>query len=131
MKMKKLLCIASLMMLVFLVGCKKEEKLDIAELQYDWIFVEAGDSLGGEPIPHTPGLEDKEPAISFDGSDVKFSMNGETNSGVVEADTDCYNITYPDSSSRPMEAKLSDNGNTLTLTIKTSSFDLYFVFEKQ
>ena len=128
MKLKKLLCLASLMMMVFLVGCKKEEKLDIADLQYDWQFVEV--ETAGEVTPHMPGFESREPSAAFSDNTITFSINGKnTYYGVVEAAEDCYNITFPDGSRKPMVAKLSDDGNTLTITIE--SLDIHFRFKKQ
>lgn len=127
MKLKKLLCLASLMMMVFLVGCKKEEKLDIADLQYDWEFVEI--ETAGEVTPHTPGLESREPGAAFSDDTITFSFNGKTNYGVVEVAEDCYNITFPDGSRKPMVAKLSDGGNTLTLSFE--SLDIHIRFKKQ
>ena len=127
MKLKKLLCIASLMMLVFLVGCKKEEKLDIADLQYNWVFVEI--EAGGESTPHTPGLEAKEPSISFSGSSAQFSLNGKTNPAIVEASTDCYNFTFTDGSRKPMVGKLSDDGSVLTLSWE--ELGVHITFNKQ
>ncbi|MBE5952562.1 MAG: hypothetical protein E7257_00210 [Lachnospiraceae bacterium] len=125
--MKKLLCIASLMLMVFLVGCKKET-LDLADLQHDWQFVEV--ETAGEVTPHTPGFESREPSASFSDDSITFSINGKnTYYGVVEAAEDCYNITFPNDSRKPMVAKLSDDGNTLTITVE--SLDVHFRFKKQ
>ncbi len=127
MKLKKLLCLVSLMMMVFLVGCKKET-LDLADLQYDWKFVEA--ETEGEVISHIPGFESREPSVAFSDDTITFSINGKnTYYGVVEVAEDCYNITYPEGSARPMVAKLSDGGETLTITIE--SLDAHFRFKKQ
>ena len=127
MKLKKLLCLASLMMMVFLVGCKKDT-LDLADLQHDWQFVEM--EAAGEVTPHTPGLESREPGAAFSDDTITFSFNGKnTYYGVVEAAEDCYNITFPNDSRKPMVAKLSDDGNTLTITIE--SLDIHFRFKKQ
>ncbi len=114
------------MMMVFLVGCKKET-LDVADLQHDWQFVEM--EAAGEVTPHTPGLESREPGAAFSDDTITFSFNGKTNYGVVEAAEDCYNITFPDGSRKPMVAKLSDGGETLTITIE--SLDIHFIFKKQ
>lgn len=127
MKLKKLLCLASLMMMVFLVGCKKET-LDLADLQHDWQFVEM-ETPNGEITPHMPGLESREPGAAFSDDTITFSFNGKTNYGVVEAAEDCYNITFPDGSRKPMVAKLSDGGNTLTLSFE--SLDIHMRFKKQ
>ena len=128
MKLKKLLCLASLMMMVFLVGCKKEEKLDIADLQYDWQYVEV--ETDGTVTPHIPGFESREPSVSFSDGSITFSINGKnTYYGVVEVAEDCYNITFPDGSRKPMVAKLSDGGNTLTLSFE--SLDIHMRFKKQ
>lgn len=124
MKLKKILCLASLMMMVFLVGCKKET-LDVADLQHDWQFVEM--EAAGEVTPHTPGLESKEPAVKFDGSTVEFSLNGKSHSGTVKAGSESYDITYSDGS-KAQVAKLSDDGNTLTISIE--SFGIYYKFKK-
>ncbi len=127
MKLKKLLCLASLMMMVFLVGCKNET-LDLADLQHDWQFVEV--ETEGEVISHIPGFESREPSVSFSDDTITFSINGKnTYYGVVEVAEDCYNITYPEGSARPMVAKLSDGGEALTITIE--SLDAYFRFKKQ
>ena len=127
MKLKKLLCLASLMMMVFLVGCKKETS-DLADLQHEWQFVEVETS--GTVTPHTPGFESREPSVAFSDNSITISINGKnTYNGVVEIAEDCYNITFPDSSAKPMIAKLSDDGNTLTITIK--NFDIHFRFKKQ
>ena len=128
MKIKKLLCIASLMMMVFLVGCKEEKKVDIADLQYDWQFVEV--ETTGTVTPHTPGFESREPSVAFSDDSITFSINGKnTYYGVVEVAEDCYNITFPEGSAKPLVAKLSDDGNTLTITIK--NVDAHFRFKKQ
>ena len=126
MKLKKLLCLASLMMMVFLVGCKKDT-LDLTDLQHDWQFVEL--ETAGEVTPHTPGLESREPGAAFSDDTIAFSFNGKTNYGVVEVAEDCYNITFPDGSRKPMVAKLSDGGNTLTLSFE--SLDIHMRFKKQ
>ncbi len=126
MKMKKLLCIASIMMMVFLVGCKKET-LDLSDLYHDWQFIEI--ETAGEVTPHTPGLESREPGTAFSDDTITFSFNGKTNYGVVEVAEDCYNITFPDGSRKPMVAKLSDGGNTLTLSFE--SLDIHIRFKKQ
>ena len=127
MELKKLLCLASLMMMVFLVGCKNET-LDLADLQHDWQFVEV--ETEGEVISHFPGFESREPSVAFSDDAITFSINGKnTYYGVVEVAEDCYNITYPEGSARPMVAKLSDGGETLTITIE--SLDTYFRFKKQ
>ncbi len=128
MKLKKLLCLASLMMMVFLVGCKKEEKLDIADLQYDWVYVEM-ETPNGEITPHMPAVASKEPGVSFSGSSVQFSFNGKTNSAIVEGSTDCYNVTFPDGSKKPMVGKLSDDGSILTLTWE--DLGIHMRFKKQ
>lgn len=127
MKIKKLLCIASLMMMVFLVGCKEEKKVDIADLQYDWQFVEV--ETTGTVTPHTPGFESREPGVSFSGSSVQFTFNGKTNSAIVEASTDCYDFTFPDGSRKPMVGKLSDDGNVLTLSWE--DLGIHIRFNKQ
>ncbi len=126
MKIKKLLCIASLMMMVFLVGCKEEKKLDVADLQYDWEFVEM--EAAGVITPHTPGLESKEPAVKFDGSTVEFSLNGKSHTGTVKASSENYDITYSDGS-KAQVAKLSNDGNILTITVE--SLEMHFRFKKQ
>lgn len=116
------------MMMVFLVGCKKEEKLDIADLQYDWQFVEM--EAAGEVTPHTPGFESREPSAAFSDDTITFSINGKnTYYGVVEAAEDCYHITFPNDSRKPMVAKLSDGGNTLTISIAFQ--EIHFIFKKQ
>ena len=125
MKLKRILCIVSLMLMVFLVGCG-EKKLDLADLQYDWQFVEM--EAAGETTPHTPGLEYYEPSIEFDGSTMVFSMKGSNDVGKVEAGTENYKITYPDNSRKPMTAELSDGGNTLTVSV--DGYSMYFIFTK-
>lgn len=126
MNVRRFLCVTSLVLMMFLVGCG-EKKLDMAALDYDWQFVEAEGS--GEVIPHTPGLEAKEPAVKFDGNDVEFSLNGNAHMGKVEAGEENYSITYPDNSGNPMVAVLSDDGNTLTISIE--SLNLHFRFTKE
>lgn len=127
MKFKKLLCLASLMMMVFLVGCKKETS-DLTALQHEWQFVEVETS--GTVTPHTPGFESREPSVAFSDDSITFSINGKnTYYGTVEVAADCYNITFPEGSARPLVAKLSDDGNTLTITIK--NVDAHFRFKKQ
>ena len=126
MKLKKLLCLASLMMMVFLVGCKKDN-IDLGDLQHEWQFVEI--EAAGEVTPHTPGLESREPGAAFSDDTITFSFNGKTSYGVVEVAEDCYNITFPDGSRKPMVAKLSDGGNTLTLSFE--SLDIHMRFKKQ
>ncbi|MBQ9936257.1 MAG: hypothetical protein IJO70_10460 [Lachnospiraceae bacterium] len=123
--MKKLLCIASLMLMVFLVGCKEEKKLDIADLQYDWQFVEM--EAAGVVTPHTSGLESKEPAVKFDGSTVEFSLNGKSHTGTVKSGAESYDITYSDGS-KAQVAKLSNDGNTLTISIE--NLGIYYKFNK-
>lgn len=128
MKLKRLLCLASLMMMVFLVGCKKEEKLDIADLQYDWQFVEM--EVEGQVTPHTPGFESNEPSVAFSDNTITFSISGKnTYYGVVGVAKDCYTIDYPDDSAKPMVAMLSDGGNTLTISIAFQ--EIHFIFKKQ
>ena len=127
MKLKKLLCLASLMMMVFLVGCKKETS-DLADLQHEWQFVEV--ETEGTVTPHMPGFESREPSVAFSDDSITFSINGKnTYYGTVEVAEDCYNITFPEGSARPLVAKLSDDGNTLTITIK--NVDAHFRFKKQ
>ena len=129
MKIKKLLCLAALMMMVFLVGCKKETlDSDLAALQYDWQFVQVDNA--GEVVTHTPGFYSREPSAVFSDDTITFSVNGKnTHYGVVEAAEDCYNITFPDSSAKSLVAKLSDDGETLTITIE--GYDIHFTFKKQ
>ena len=112
------------MLMMVLVGCN-EEKLDLSALDYDWVFVEM-ESLG-EIVPHTPGLESKEPTVMFEDSNVFFSLNGNGRNGKVTANKDNYSITFDDGS-RPMVAKLSDDGNTLTLSIE--DLNMHFRFTK-
>lgn len=127
MKLKKLLCLASFMMMVFLVGCKKDT-LDLADLQHDWAYVET--ETASEVDSHIPGFESREPSVAFSDDNITFSINGKnTYYGVVEVAEDCYNITFPDGSAKPLVAKLSDDGNTLTITIK--NVDAHFRFKKQ
>ena len=127
MKLKKLLCLALLMMMVFLVGCQKET-LDLDDLHHDWQFVEV--ETAGEVITHIPGFESREPSVAFSGDTITFSINGKnTYYGVVEVAEDCYNITFPDGSAKSMVAKLSDDGKTLTITIE--NVDACFSFKKK
>ena len=84
----------------------------------------------GEVISHFPGFESREPSVAFSDDTITFSISGKnTYYGVVEAAEDCYNITFPNDSAKPMVAKLSDDGNTLTITIE--SLDMHFRFKKQ
>lgn len=58
---------------------------------------------------------------------VFFSLNGNGRNGKVTANKDNYSITFDDGS-RPMVAKLSDGGNTLTLSIE--DLNMHFRFTK-
>ena len=113
MKLKRLLCVASLMLMMLLVGCGKK-KLDVAALEGDWQFVEM--EAAGVVTPHTSGLESKEPAVKFDGESVDFTMSGNLRYGTVEAGEKDYKLTFDDGG-RDMTAVLSEDGNTLTLKI--------------
>ena len=126
MKLKRLLCLTSLMVMIFLVGCKKESS-DFDDLYHDWQFVEI--ETAEEVVPHTPGLESREPVAAFSDDTITFSFNGKTNYGVVEVAEDYYNITFPDGSRKPMVAKLSDGGNTLTLSFE--SLNIHIRIKKQ
>ena len=114
------------MMMVFLVGCKEEKKLDIADLQYDWEFVEM--EAAGEIVPHTPGLEAKEPAVKFNDTNIEFQLNGSSHSGHVTAGSEYYDITFFDDS-RAQVARLSDDGNSLTLSV--DNLGIHYRFKKK